>query len=74
MAFATVCVSMTFMMAGLVSPSRDEPQLPVETLADIVISVQQYVRSGCVFFLCPATSGKFPTFFLLIETLISYIF
>jgi hypothetical protein len=62
------------MMATLACSASDEAQLTVDTFANIVVSVQQYVISGCVFFLCPATAGKFHTFFFLTEKQISYFF
>lgn len=68
MTFRTAGICMPFLMATLVSSSRLHPQDSVEMLTDIVISVQEYVRSGCVFFLCPTTSGKFLLFSSLLRT------
>jgi hypothetical protein len=59
MAFTPVGMSVAFMLVTLGSSSRDEPTFPLETLPDIVVSVQLYVRSGCVYFLRPDIVGKF---------------
>jgi hypothetical protein len=59
MALTLVGLSLAFMVATLGSPSRDISTSSVETLTEIVVSVQQYVRAGCVFLLLPGLAGKF---------------
>jgi len=58
MAFANICISMAFILVTLASSSRGGFKLSVDTLADIVLAVKEHVRSGCLFFLCPESSGK----------------
>lgn len=67
MAFTTICMSVVFMLVTLGYSSRDEYPFSVDTLPDIVVSVQQYVRSGCVFILRPGMMGKFNISFSLTQ-------
>jgi hypothetical protein len=70
MAFKLVGMSVAVMLVICSShdestcSSHDESTFSLETLPDIVISMKQYVSSGCVFFLRPDIVGKFNIFFL----------
>ena len=59
MALLSVGISVALVLATLVPASGDSTQLSQETRVKVVLSVQQYVRAGCVFILQPGAAGEF---------------
>jgi len=59
MALLSFSMSVALLVATLVLASGESAQLSQETQAKVVLSVQQYVRAGCVFILQPEAPGEF---------------